>query len=457
MRQGRVQLELMRMRRAYWIALLWAGFVHAGTTPAETFESEPEYRSDQLLQPALLSGPGWRIEPKVPIRGYLAQFHVVTEFGELQIEGRSQLLDRIEEIEATRQLAEVSRTRAFAGAIGHASKGIARTVARIGTHPIQTVKSIPSGLIASLRSKWNEIREQSAKTRDQARDELSEDDAGVGPQSPTPHVHETDWWQSSQRVGGKLAKRWIGFSNARRKLAKRMAVDPYSRNALLNRELDRLAWASLAGDKSLSLAIDSMAPGVRNTISYSHKLDDLVWDLDPVALGKMQRERMASICGEADAIARAMHVGAFSPSQWQRAIDALEALRIERCSDLIELIELTETDAEARYLIRVLELLEQHRPPGASIELATAGRMLVARIDDTLVVPMPVDVLSWTAPIAALFDDPALRSARREMWLDGEATMRAQRELTRRGFGLRLDLPRSIRTLLPMPEDIGGR
>ena len=100
----------------------------------------------------------------------------------------------------------------------------------------------------------------------------------------------------------------------------------------------------------------------------------------------------------------------------------------------------------------MLELLETHRAVGATVELAVAGRMLVARVDGTLVVPMPVDVLSWTAPVADLFDDPALRAARREMWLDGEATMRAQRELTRRGFGLRLDLPRSTREALPLPE-----
>jgi hypothetical protein len=147
-----------------------------------------------------------------------------------------------------------------------------------------------------------------------------------------------------------------------------------------------------------------------------------------------------------------MHVGALSPTQWQRLVDTLEELRVEACGALLDLIAQTETDAEARYLVRALELLETHRPVGASLELAVAGRMLVARIDGTLVVPMPVDVLSWTEPVAELFDDPDLRAAKREMWLDGGATMRTQRELTRRGFGLRLDLPRSTRDSLPLPE-----
>lgn len=43
------------------------------------------------------------------------------------------------------------------------------------------------------------------------------------------------------------------------------------------------------------------------------------------------------------------------------------------------------------------------------------------------------------------------------MWLDGEATMRAQRELTRRGFGLRLDLPRSLRGSMPLPPGFDTR
>lgn len=435
-------------------ALLASGASLAAVPTDDTFESEPEYRSDQLLQPALLSGPSWQIDPAVPVRGYLAQFRLATDFGYLQVEGRSELLERIHEIEVIEQLAAISRSSAFANAVGHASKDIAKTIARIGTHPIETVKSIPGGLLRSLRSKWRDLREQTAKARDQANEELREDDdaPGIGPQSPTPQARESDWWLQSQQTTGKLAKRWIGFTAARRTLAQRMAVDPYSRNALLNRELDRLAWASLVGDKSLSAAIDTMAPGTRETIGVSRQIDDVVWQLDPLALGRMQRERMTALCGDDPMIAKAMHVGALSPTQWQRAVDTLEALRIDRCGDLLDLIALTETDAEARYLVRVLELLEAHRAVGVSVELAVAGRMLVARIDDTLVVPMPVDVLSWTAPIADLFDDPALRTAKREMWLDGEATMRAQRELTRRGFGLRLDLPRSTREALPLPE-----
>lgn len=443
------------MRAAFILSLaLLSSGVTAAVPVADDFESEPEYRSDQLLQPALLSGPSWQIDPVVPVRGYLAQFRLATDYGYLQVEGRSELLERFHEIEVIEQLAAISRTSAFATAVGHSGKDIAKVIARIGTHPIETVKSIPAGLMRSLRSKWRDLREQTARARDKASEELREDDdaPGVGPQSPTPHARESDWWLQSQQTTGKLAKRWIGFTKARRTLAQRMAVDPYSRNALLNRELDRLAWASLAGDKSLSAAIDTMAPGVREVIGVTRRVDDVVWRLDPVALGRLQRERMTALCGDGPMIAKAMHQGALSPTQWQRLVDTVEVLRVNECGDLLGLIAQTESDAEARYLVRVLELLETHRPIGATLALEVAGRMLVARIDGILVVPMPVDVLSWTAPVAELFDDPALRAAKREMWLDGEATMRAQRELTRRGFGLRLDLPRGTREALPLPE-----
>jgi hypothetical protein len=441
------------------LALLWLASAPARAAAGDavadaSFEAEPEYSADQLIQPALLSGPSWQIAPQVPVRGYLAQFRLATDYGYLNVEGRAELLERIHEVEIVEQLTAISRSRAFADAVGHASKDIVQVIARLGTHPIQTVKSIPRGLVQSLRSKWRELREETAKARDKAAEEWHEDDAapGIGPQSPTPHPRETDWWLKSQKTTGKLAKRWLGFTAARRALAQRLDVDPYSRNLLLNRELDRIAWASLVGDKSLSTAIDAAAPGARSALGWSRKLDDIVWQLDPIALGQQQRDRMAAVCGAAESIATAMNQGALSPTQWQRLVDGVEALRIGRCEALIGLVAATETDAEARYLIRALELLEAHREAGSSVELDVAGRMLVARIDRTLVVPMPVDVLSWTAPIAALFDDPALRAPRREMWLDGEATMRAQRELTRRGFGLRLDLPRSVRSSLPMPQ-----
>ena len=147
----------------------------------------------------------------------------------------------------------------------------------------------------------------------------------MGPPSPTPHARESDWWLQSQQRTGKLAKRWIGFTAARRELAQRMGVDPYSRNALLNRELDRVAWASLVGDKSLSAAIDAMAPGASEAIGVSRKIDDVVWQLDPIALGRLQRERMTVLCGDDPMITKSMNVGALSPTQWQHLVDAAEA------------------------------------------------------------------------------------------------------------------------------------
>jgi hypothetical protein len=418
------------------------------------FEDEPEYLADQLVETSLLSGPSWQIVPQVPVRGYLAQFRLATDHGYLNVEGRAELAERIFELEAVEQLAAISRSRAFVDAMAHSSKDIARVLARIGTNPIETVKSIPAGLWRSLRSKWRAVGEQSAKARDKASEKWNEDETrrGVGPQAAMPHARETDWWLKSQETSGKLAKRWIGFTAARRKLARRLGVDPYTRNALLNRELDRIAWASLGGDKGLGLAIDAVSAGAGSVIGQSRKLDDIVWQLDPATLGQQQRERMAALCGDDPAIAKAMNQGALSPSQWQRLIDAMESMRIRRCASVLALIGATSTDAEARYLVRALDLVEMHRDPGAEIEVIEVGGLLVARIDGRrIVVPMPVDVLSWTQPIATLFDDPGLRAAKREMWLDGEASVRAQRELTQRGFGLRLDLPRATRNVLPMP------
>ena len=51
--------------------LLVSGQPGATEPTADAFEAEPEYRSDQVLQPALLSGPSWQIDPVVPMRGSL--------------------------------------------------------------------------------------------------------------------------------------------------------------------------------------------------------------------------------------------------------------------------------------------------------------------------------------------------------------------------------------------------
>src|SRR6185503_3913338 len=79
---------------------------------------------------------------------------------------------------------------------------------------------------------------------------------------------------------------------ARRALAERVEVDPYSTNPLLKERLDSLAWADFTGDKALGLALGLLGSGAGDAFSMSALLDKAVWELDPITLSRRNRKRL---------------------------------------------------------------------------------------------------------------------------------------------------------------------
>ncbi len=100
----------------------------------------------------------------------------------------------------------------------------------------------------------------------------------------------------------------------------------------------------------------------------------------------------------------------------------------------------TASELEARYLVNALHLIERHtRPHG---ELLAVGAALAYRPPDgEMLLPLPVDRLSWTDDIAAFFYQPAFRLARKRALLGGDASMLAQRALAEQGWSLDINAP----------------
>ena len=80
------ELNLRRYTAAH-VALAFALLVRASLPAtagtATDFESEPVLDAATLVQPSLLSGPGFSVEPRVEVRGYMGNFTITTSVGRL--------------------------------------------------------------------------------------------------------------------------------------------------------------------------------------------------------------------------------------------------------------------------------------------------------------------------------------------------------------------------------------
>ena len=83
-------------------------------------------------------------------------------------------------------------------------------------------------------------------------------------------------------------------------------------------------------------------------------------------------------------------------------------------------------------------LSREGRAPGKG---AGAGNGGGADPDRHAVVPGPVDLLAWTPTIDRFVRRPDLKATKKVLWLSGQATPRARRELERRGWTVEAPAP----------------
>jgi len=102
---------------AFACVVTLAHAANEATASAGASEPEPFLPAAALMQPALLSGPDFRVVPEVRVRGYMAQFLIDTKYGPLRAESSAQLSLRVAEIPALDALDRATRSQAFATAL----------------------------------------------------------------------------------------------------------------------------------------------------------------------------------------------------------------------------------------------------------------------------------------------------------------------------------------------------
>jgi hypothetical protein len=261
------------------------------------------------------------------------------------------------------------------------------------------------------------------------------------------------WYERGARRARKLVLAWSGYTNTRREWARRLGVDPYSSNDLLNARLDNLAWAAFAGSKAANAMLGELPSEPARALRYLRRTDTGVWDLDAAELGERNRQRLAAQgCGAVET-RRFLRNGTFSPTLQTALTDALvELANRPGCVHVVELAAALRSEVEARYLIDALRLLAtvpELRASGWRYDLV--GTSPVAIADDGRVwLPLPADRLEWTGAVRVYFDQAAWRVPHKAVLFGRDASMRAQRGLTRRGFDLVFVPPPEI-----APDDSG--
>ncbi len=405
-----------------------------------------------LVAPELLSGPGWKVDPRAEIRGYQARFVIHTDWGSLHADSVELLALRVAEMPALRVVHDQTLTQALSAAGADPFLKPAAAVGHIAKQPLATLKGLPLGVSRYFGERWQRLAQRSQKLTDRGRRVITEDGspyaATEGPLAAAgavPERAEASWWERRGREVAGLIKREAGFPEARRRLAKQLGIDPYTGNELIAPRLDALAWAQASGAYASAKALSLVAGPAAPVLAYAVTVDRLVLQDAPEQVREHNRRALDPHCADPALLRRFLQHGAFSPTLQTELVEQyLQLAPAQGCEALLETALMADNEAQARFIVGDLRLLNHYLgadsrggrivPQGALLAYQSAG--------GEFLLPLAVDWLGWTRELRRWFDLPIIsRQPNRTLVVSGGISPRAQRRLTERGWSLVPRLP----------------
>jgi hypothetical protein len=420
-------------------------------------EDEPVVDAASLAQPALLSGPGFSVDSHVELRGYMAHFMLDTPVGPLRADSVEILADREAELPAIDALQKAASSDAFLQAAGNTFANTGKALEKVFMHPIDTLLGIPAGVARYFGDRIKKIGTQAQTVSDRAArtlgtsgnpypsddgpmtDARDDDDTGATEKKPKKH-----WYTRVGSEAEREVKRRLKYSQVKRDLAKQLGIDPYSGNPYVQARLSSLAWVGTTGGFSASAALGAVGGTGAVVLSNGSRINGIVWKLSPDDLRSRNHDRLRAYCRDELLMRQFLRRGVFSPTLQTGLVDALDQLKPAGGGDaLLELGMTAHGELESRFLVNALRMAAKYlgeRAHGGMLRPIGAGLAYEAA-DRELVLPLPLDYLTWTSEVRDFIDRPEFRVRNKTVLIGGGASLAARRALTARGWNIVVRAP----------------
>jgi len=409
------------------LTLALAGPLHA-QQPYET----PETRASALVGPALLSGPGFQVDPTVAWEGIMPRFTINSKYGSWQATGREMLAVRISEIPAFGELDKVSRSDAFATSLGKAAVAPLKTAGDLITNPVDTVGNIFSGIGSMVNRAGRTVGNAAQNTSDGAAPKAT----GIGNQGPTD--------QGTAQPGSISDP--FGYNAQRRDWARKVKIDPYTSNAALSTKLGDVASASFLGGFTMDVTIGLLvAPLAYANTAYEQGTLE-AYQYPPVDVEMRNEARLKAMGIEGRPARDFFRNRYFTPTLQTTLVSALESLgAVEGRGDVIVFATNAVSEVQARYVISSVLLLAQANRSGTPLaRVRTIDNLLAASTRDAkLVVAAPFDLVPWTKTVDDFARRADLAGPQRSVLVAGAVTPRARQEFAALGWSVSENLAAS--------------
>ena len=362
----------------FTLALPLSAQIRQPAGAATPFEEPPTLRAADILRPEFAAGPFHKVRDAVPTYAGANWFTIDSDFGVFEAEGNALLAQRIAEIYAIAGLKEISRGEQFGKAVANAAKSPLLAAKSLITQPVKTVSAVPKGM-------WKML------TR-----------VGQGAKEATQSRERSDYEDSK-------AKELIGVTKAKRELASKLGVDPYSSNEALQRELNSISWASFAGDTTVGVLFMAVGGGAGKALSVTGTIDrnqDRLRDSTPADIRRENLSLLVKMGITKDSANTLLNNSAFSPWHQMNIVSALGALEgVKGRAEFVRLAaQLTEDENDALFFEQTAILIARVHAESAKLDriVVRDGLPLCIARDGMVILALHWDYAAWT-PRAAAF------------------------------------------------------
>jgi hypothetical protein len=395
-------------------AALTCAIIGLGVAPAagqtRGYETPPNFSSNQVLPPALRQSPYHSILDPVQNDGFQNIYRMKTRSGEYSVVGTQLLKVRVKEAEATARLAGISSGDQMLNAAG-------RTV----TKPLKTGKDLITNPGATVKRTFKGIGRFFGRV-------------GASMDATDP---------SRESMIGSLT----GAGEAKRRLAYKMGVDPYTLFTPLSEQLARLANASAWGGTATGVGLAFVSGGAGLAISVgatSENLRSLLRDKSAAELEKIGRNMLGTM-GVSPATIDAFYLNQFlTPTDKAVMAQTLRGLGgVSNRAAFVARAANTSSPSQAFALRWRIEMTGAYHSRIAPVTaFVNLGGLPMVRTSKGIVALFSIDYLPWTAKMAQMVksanrEKQAIAgSAPIEFWITGRASKIAASNLNQSGWRL---------------------
>ena len=374
------------------------------------FEKPSALKAQSFLEPQFLKGEHYTVNEEVKNDGLLNHYTVKSSYGDFKVSSTSSLQLLVGEIKAIAEMKKIETNDTAIESLKQSGKNTVAGLENMVKDPKGTFESAAAGVGGLFnRAKGTVGKREATEAED-----------------------------------NKMAQ-LLGFSKSKGKIATQFGVNMYSRNEVLQTELDRLAWADYLGGLGVGMAT-SVVPGVGGvlltTSGTARLLNEAINTTPASELWLKNKNKLLGMGMNEDTIELFLNNPHFSPALLTVMVTALDSLKGVDNRELYLKVALQAGTPEMAKIITESAILTAgyHKHIAPLKHLAPIARLARAEKDDgTIVVALPGDHIIWSEMVADITVSLVKKAQNSkgtglEIWIPGDFSVMARGRLEEMGW-----------------------